>query len=81
MTAPFDRIACCIPGCHRGSRKWPSGTLICGHCGRRAPAARKAWRAAQRAAKGEPWDSPLGQASHAAWEAFVAACTEAAAGI
>jgi hypothetical protein len=24
------RIACCVPFCGRGSRRWPSGEIICG---------------------------------------------------
>ncbi len=28
------RINCCVPGCRRGTRKWPDGEIICGKCWR-----------------------------------------------
>lgn len=36
----YPRIACCIPGCRRGTTTCPPGhTIICGKCWRKAPKA------------------------------------------
>lgn len=29
MTVRFARIACCVPGCGRGSRRFPGGEFLC----------------------------------------------------
>ena len=57
----YPRIACCIPGCRRGTTRWPpGGEIICGKCWHKAPKAMRdqqaRWRrkAAALARKGDP---------------------------
>lgn len=53
MSAPFPRIACCVPFCGRGSTRWPPGTeIICSRhyvlVDRELRARRRRYRAAFR---------------------------------